>query len=198
MSKQNSYRKKFRWYDGKRNLTAGGLLPYDSDGVWVIREISGEKSEYTDIGGKYRFEDGNIYNTIAREFGEELYYSSEILGRDVKEIEKTIKFTYINGYHKRPVYACLIVPVDVLKKYGVKLDPKLFEKNRLEILKQNKFVPVEYYKSVELCHVTFKEIGSICIHRRLNQILKNSELFDNSKETSILFSKINISNLEEK
>ena len=60
--KKQQGKKKYRWFDGKgRQLTAGGILPYDDTGIWVIGEEDKSGITYTDAGGKYQFEDGDIY-----------------------------------------------------------------------------------------------------------------------------------------
>ena len=171
--------KKFRWYDEQgRQLTAGGLLPYDDRGVWVIGEQKTRDGEieWTDPGGKYKFEDCDIYTTISREFSEELYHSSSISRECILNIKKTNTPTYVNGHRGTPVYICYIVHTDELKKYQVKLDPDLFLRYRQKTLSGNPNVPPEYYSSVKLKHILFSEIGNVNLSYRLKRILRYGTL----------------------
>lgn len=152
--------KRFHWYDGKgRFLTAGGLLPYDKRGVWLIGERNrlGE-IEWTDLGGKYEYEDGDIYKTIAREVGEELYHSSELLRRDVFHFSLKYYPIYVNGHKKTPVYVCYPVNISDLSKKGFFLDPELFEVCRQEVIKSNPTVPANFYPVVKLRYFSYKEL----------------------------------------
>ena len=144
--------KKFRWHDGKgRQLTAGGLLPYDGLGVWLVGEQDrGGPVEWTDMGGRYEYEDGDIFKTIAREVGEELYHSAELLRRDIVYFSGRYPPVYVNGHQKLPVYICYPVPIAELLKKGFVLDPELFEENRRTVLSSNPMVPKNYYPTVVL------------------------------------------------
>jgi len=177
--------KKFKWHDGRgRELTAGGLLPYDDKGIWVIGEKKSKNSsiEYTDAGGKYRFEDGDIYFTISREVSEELYHSLSLTREAMLKIRDNHSPTYVNGPCNIPVYICYVVHVKDLRKYGVVLNPVLFDKNRKKVLKGNPDVPTEFYSSVELRYLRFKEFEDndikpkINLSHRLKRILKYGPL----------------------
>ena len=171
--------KKFRWYDGNgRQLTAGGLLPYDDEGIWVIGEKKTKDGdiEWTDPGGKYKFEDCDIYTTITREFSEELYHSSTISRDCIMNIKENNTPTYVNGHQNKPVYVCYIVHTSELKQHGVKLDKDLFLKNRYQTLIGNPDVPPEYYSSVELKHISFSDIKNENLSYRLRRILKYGTL----------------------
>lgn len=173
--------RKFRWRDGKgRQLTAGGLLPYDDNGIWAIGEKKTKDGiiEWTDPGGKYKFEDCDIYNTIAREFSEELYYSANISRETILQIKDTQVPVYVNGHQSKPVYICYIVHVDKLEEYGIKLDPELFLDYREKALISNPDVPPEYYSSVELKYIPFENIEEVTLSYRLRRILKYGILSD--------------------
>ena len=114
--------------------------------------------EWTDPGGKYKFEDCDIYNTCAREFGEELYYSSTISRELMMDIVSTHRSVYVNGHNNKPVYICYVVHTDILKSYGVKLDPVKFLECREQAITYNPLVPNDYYNSVCLRHVNFSDI----------------------------------------
>lgn len=171
---------KYKWSDGEgRLLSAGGLLPYDEHGVWVIEERrNGGPLEWNDIGGKYEPEDGDIYATISREFCEELYNSTDgcltrnILKRWVKS--GMCKVAYVNGYRKQPVYVAYCVNVGVLKTVGIKLDPEKFEKRRNKIILQNPHVPEVYYGAVKLRYILFDNIPEECgkMSYRLRKVIE--------------------------
>lgn len=174
---------KYRWDDGQgRHLTAGGILPYDEDGIWVIGEKVKDEIVYTDIGGKYQYQDGDIYKTVAREFGEELYHSSNITREQVIKISKISGAMYVNGHKNVPVYICYIVPYGLMKSMGVVLNPRLFLENRGEVLRGNPHVPPEKYDSVILKHIPYSNLISMLssekspISYRLRGVLKYGSL----------------------
>lgn len=167
--------RKFKWHDDHgRSLTAGGLLPFDDKGVWLIGETKkGEdKLEWTDIGGKYAYEDCDIYKTIARELGEELYHSSELLRRDVFDFSKRYEPVYINGHRGLPVYVCYPIPLFELVAKGCIFNIKLFHENRLQAMRSNPQVPDYCYPVVEFRYFTFDNLPKK-LSFRLRRILKN-------------------------
>ncbi len=155
------YKKKFRWHDGNgRQLTAGGLLPYDENGIWVIGEQKKNGSlEWTDPGGKYKFEDCDIYTTISREFCEELYHSTELTRSQVIKFASHNSPIYVNGYCSRPVYVCYTVPLNELQEEGINMNPALFAQYRCNTLNSNPDVPRDFYSSIELRHINFTELA---------------------------------------
>ena len=176
--------RKFRWHDGQgRQLTAGGMLPYDANGVWLIGERDRESNDikWTDMGGKYEFEDGDIFKTIAREVGEELYHSSELLRSDILYFSKKYPPIYVKGHQKIPVYVCYPIPTSELMRRGFFLDPILFLENRQNVLLSNPTVPIYYYPSVKLDYFSFhtlrkalhNEPGTTILKFRLRSILKH-------------------------
>lgn len=188
-------KKRFRWHDGNgRQLTAGGILPYDDSGIWVVGEMKKNGDiEYTDPGGKYKFEDCDIYTTCSREFGEELYQSSTISREAVINIASTHQPVYVNGHRNCPVYICYVVHVDTLKNYGVDLSCSLFDAARQQTIISNPDVPKEYYNSVVLKHIIFSDLVSpmklsdsrgepqfedVRLSYRLKRILKYGPLSD--------------------
>lgn len=185
---QQPQNKKYRWHDPQgRQLTAGGILPYDENGVWVILEKKKDNLELSDMGGKYHFEDGDIFCTMAREFCEELYHSVCITRKNVIDFLKKGDMYYILGYNAVPVYAVLLIHVDELEKIDVKLSPELFLERRKKIIEQNPYVPEEYYSSVELKYVKYSELKEYYekkqyyISNRLSRIIKNSFVYEKMK-----------------
>lgn len=175
--------KKHRWHDGEgRELTAGGILPYDDTGIWVIGEKNRDEVVYTDIGGKYQYQDCDIYKTIAREFGEELYHSSDLTREQVMKIKETSYPVYINGHHNKPVYVCYMVHTDVLSEYGLTLNSTKFSQARRDAVAQNPTVPEHYYNSILLRHMKYAEVAEIlgrkpeALSYRLKGIIKHGIL----------------------
>lgn len=180
--------KKFRWHDPYgRQLTAGGILPYDDNGMWAIVEKKKSNLELSDMGGKYHFEDGDIYFTIAREFCEELYHSVDVTRKNILDLTEKGEFCYILGYNAIPVYGVLVIHTDELEKLGIRLCPELFSLQRKKIIAQNPHVPDEYYSSVELKHIPFADLKEYyekkpCyISNRLSRIIKNSLIYEKMK-----------------
>lgn len=165
---------RFRWNDGEgRYLSAGGILPYDDEGFWVIQEIRGlGRTEWSDIGGKYEVEDCDIWATIAREFGEELYQSSTISRHQVKQWKKVSKIVYINGFKQAPVYLGLCVHLSNMN--DITFSPEKFLKNRKKAIQSNGSYSEAYYSSISLRYVKFteleKEWGSMSY--RLKKVLE--------------------------
>ena len=181
--KMHKSSEKCRWDDGQgRQLSAGGILPYDDHGIWVIGEKVRDEIIYTDIGGKYQYQDGDIYKTVAREFGEELYHSSNITREQVIEISKTSGPMYVNGHKNIPVYICYIVPYNFMKSMGIVLNPTLFLEHRAEVLRGNPRVFPDKYDSVVLLHIPFDRLISMLtkekspISYRLRGVLKYGSL----------------------
>jgi hypothetical protein len=114
--------------------------------------------EWTDPGGKYKFEDCDIYTTCSREFGEELYHSASISREAILAIAASHKPVYVNGHRNRPVYICYAVHVNTLRKYGVVFSPERFLINRQRTILNNPDVPEDYYNSVRLQHIDFTDL----------------------------------------
>jgi len=181
-SQKNNSRKKFRWHDPDTGytLTAGGILFYDDQGVWVIGEKDKNGIMYTDIGGRYAFEDGNIWVTIRRELYEETYGICEMLTRDVMALSKKFSPIYVNGHNGTPVYACLTIPISEMNASIANgtftLDPVLFDIRRIQTIKENPDVPVDYYSPCILTKLTYGELSDpkYRLSYRLKRILKYS------------------------
>ena len=187
--------KKFRWHDGHgRKLTAGGLMPYDDKGVWLVAERGkSDQIVWTDLGGRYMFEDCDIYKTIAREVGEELYHSAELLRRDVFSLAQKYTAVYVNGHRGLPVYVCYPVPLFELEKVGFSLNPEQFDKNRSEALQSNPSVPEDYYVTVGLGYFTYEQINSLLkgkswpkLSYRIRRILKEFLLSEKTKNQPLV------------
>lgn len=173
-------KKRARWHDPQgKQLTAGGILPYTEDGIWVIGETKGNKIVWTDMGGKYEPEDCNIYATISREANEELYHSVHITPENIKNISETHNEVYVMDTNGEPVYICYVVSANILKKMKIYFNRDKFLENRSETLSQNPTVH-NFYVSVDLKHITFeeikKEIDNNNVSFRLKKILERGPL----------------------
>lgn len=171
----------------KYYIAAGGILICDKqltrngenkEGIWVLAEKAKKGIEYTDIGGKYSPDDGDIYATISREFREELYNTAEIPYRQIKYL-CTNNMTYegISGsivssevrkkiensgtfkgvcVVRRGLYLSLIVNRSFLP--SITLDPIEVEKARKRIVNSNEFSNEEFYRTISLKFLPYDEI----------------------------------------
>lgn len=154
--------RKFRWHSPEgHQLTAGGIIPYDENGIWIIKEYGRKGFEWADMGGKYKFEDCDIYKTIAREFSEEVYHSSELTRAQMEFLCHLHHPIYVDNNRGQPVYVCYAVPTSTLSQHGVEMNPELFLFLRDEAVRTNPHVPIEYYSSVELRHVSYDTLRNI-------------------------------------
>jgi len=168
--------KKYSYLDEDGNsLSAAGILPYDEKGIWLIGEKGKNAVLYTDIGGRYEYHDCDIYQTISREFNEELYHSVEITRSQVEELYPKSKKLYLKGPKGDIVYVSLLIHVDTLAKLDIHLSPDRFSQCRDKVVKANSNVPDKLYESVELKYFTYPEIEMVLkkntVSTRLRKIL---------------------------
>lgn len=170
-----------RWTepDTGYSLTAGGILFYDDDGIWVISEREGKGVNYTDIGGKYMFEDGDIYAAIKRELAEETYQTVELTYANMTELRRSNKVAriYVKGHLDVPVYLCLLVPIEVINVIvpSFKLDPKEFTIRRNVVVQQNPTYS-DHYVAQNLHYISYNDVASLKMSYRLRLIIKHSHL----------------------
>ena len=139
-------------------IHAGGILFYDDKGIWVIKEYHKDIYKISDPGGKYTFEDCNIYATIVREFNEETYYSFPFSYFDLINLieKKKCKFIYVClDNEKNPTYLCILVNI---KDTNIIFD-ETFKTNRQKALENNPHIPNRYYSSFEFLRINFKDIN---------------------------------------
>jgi hypothetical protein len=121
---------KYRWQDpiSGYGISGGGIIFYDEEGMWIIRENNKHGPIFTDMGGKYEVEDGNIYATISRELSEESYHTCELTYSQILTLSglPRTKRIYINDREGFPIYICLMVFTKDAELYGVKPDQKKF------------------------------------------------------------------------
>lgn len=171
---------KYWWVKNQEHFAAGGILFLDTvdgeRGLWVLEEISRKNRdvECSDFGGRYHYDDGDIYATIAREFREETMNTCEISYSKVKELcqqpDSPDKFVF---KIKRGKYYCLIVDI----KYF-----PLLKFDNLDIINKKKEIQIEnrlnkcFYRSVGVKFIPFSKIHLINKSYRLNDIILNSQL----------------------
>jgi len=172
---------KWWWKDDKgKFIAAAGILIFDDEGMWLVAEKSRKNDggvEYTDFGGKYDWNDGDIYATIPREFREECYNTDELsyslIKRLVTSPSTEKKFVYRMNKGK---YLCLIVHRSLLPP--LKLSDLEVKIARDRVIASNPFCHDSMYRTVGIKFIPFKEIENYKtqLSYRLSTILKFSQL----------------------
>lgn len=185
---------RYRYQDPKtgHRFASGGILFYDSEGVWVIAEKDGSSRSagivYNDMGGRYTYEDGNIYASIARELREETYGLCELLVTEVRHLTENFRPVYVNGHDGKPAYFSLPVDLNRLSlevRRRLVLDPVRYEIERKVVIEANSDVPVEYYP-MSLKKLSMEEIRDpkTRLSFRLKKILRLSGVCDGVRSSS--------------
>jgi len=171
-----SFTKKIKHFyldENKEQITAGGVLFYNSEGIWVISEKCRKKGEdtieYTDIGGRYHYDDIDIYQTISRELNEETYFSIEYKRSELIEIIQKNKnaFIYVNGgKFNKPTYKCYLIHTSTINK---DISIENFNIGKEYANKINN----KYYKIDGLHFILWDRINEKYLSHRLKWILRN-------------------------
>lgn len=165
---------KYNAPDGKK-LAAGGILFFEQTtsgkGIWVVEEDEISSFVYTDFGGKYDHNDGDIFATISREFREETCNTREILYRDIKNLPP-VHHVYIDGYDGKPVYLCVVVHMN---HFNMTFDSKEIKTEREKIIETNPTIPEKWYRTNDVKFLLLKDIskGKYQLSKRLTAILKS-------------------------
>lgn len=174
----------YKWCDSNSGttLTAGGILFYDGEGIWVIGEKDKNGVVFSDIGGRYNYEDGNIWVTIARELREETYGLCEMFSSEIIELSKNYPPVYVNGHENTPTYICLVVPISALgidQRKHFTLDPLVYAEKRQKTLEENPDVPPDYYPLMltKLKYTELQEESYARLRYRLKRVLRFSPVF---------------------
>ena len=163
---------KYHAPDGKR-LSAGGIVLYEDSplgkGMWLIEEEEMGTRVYTDFGGKYDHNDGDINATITREFREEVYNTVEIPYVCIKRIPENQR-VYIDGYDRKPVYVCIFSHIDT---FDIRFDHDMIAQEREKIIVANPNIPERWYKTLNIKFVLLTDVlnGSAQLSGRLHAIL---------------------------
>lgn len=143
--------------------SGGGVILYDENGVWLVKELERGKIVYTDIGGKIQSCDKDIYDCICRELEEETYHTIVV---DRNELLRACKIERV-----LKTYLCLMIHTSSL---NVKPDSEKFLKKMYLFDESIPGSPTEEkYKQLGLIHVSFNDLMNkkINISSRLNKLL---------------------------
>lgn len=185
--------KKHSYNDGHgRNLTAGGILFYDDNGLYLISEDKRAQGrnvlEFTDFGGRYSRDDGDIYQTIVRELAEESYLSICITRQTLlmmlyvddkfTEFNPNASSAYVHGHNREPVYVCYLVHASHAAEFGVSLNSDVFQDGREYTLAHNPDAG-DYYKISGLHHISYEKLPEVRLSHRLKRIIRYSSILKN-------------------
>jgi hypothetical protein len=172
-------KKKYRWIDPQSGNTysAGGIMFYTNDSLWLIEEKNGKNNVLTDIGGKYNIDDGNIWTCIRRELEEETYGLCDVRTSDIIHLSSEssntgVKCVIVTDHHKNAMtsYMCIAVPVN-MAPLGVVLDPEEYDRRREVYIKQNPDAAANYYKPLKLVNLPIDKLHETNLSYRLRRIL---------------------------
>lgn len=181
---------KYKYFspDGAK-LAAGGIFFYEEingvKGIWLLKEKeefsnyedeSDEKIIYTDFGGKYDYNDGDIYATISREFREETYNNYEITYKKIKSLPDDCKIS-VEGYDgKIPVYVCFACHISfVIENNGESFSSDKIKRSRIEVERTNPTIPKNWYRTIDISFLPLDNIrrGDYKLSNRITAVLKN-------------------------
>jgi hypothetical protein len=173
---QHHTRKKFAW---NQKIKAGGILFFDSVGIWVLKEKAGGLHSHSfylsDPGGKYDYRDCSIINTISREFNEETFFAFNITS------------DLVDDHFDDAVAVCDESYLCVLAPLNKPFDLSKFNTSMNKTFKENKLVPREFYSTLDFFRLSYENIATnynkMC--PRLKQVIQKSFL----KKYSPLFKK---------
>lgn len=153
-----------------KKVAAGGIVFYDNEGMWLIKE-----KKWTDPGGKFRFEDCDIYGTIAREFSEEVYYTWQLTKKDVEHFTKEFGLWLLTKEDDTTTflyYACIFVPVGAFELVtGEKFSTEKFNKVRDSLVEKNDWVPKHYYSTTCFEKIKYDQLDKLSKTFRLNKMV---------------------------
>jgi hypothetical protein len=170
------YQKKDYWVDPKTgyHFTGGGILFFDDVGIWTVGEMQGGTIEYTDPGGRYNYNDCNIWGTIRRELWEETYGMCDLTTSQIESFTSGTDqpIVYVNGHTDQPVYLCIVAR---LPKNMVLREDEFIRRRDITV-GQNPDTPPKNYKTLCIKRIRYTEIsnGTVNLSRRLRLILKNT------------------------
>lgn len=163
---------KFKCQMNGCRLTAGGIFFYDKvnhiKGLWLLKEKDKNEEVYTDFGGKYDYNDGDIYATISREFREETFNTEEISYKKIVKVPHD-HHIYIKGFDDRPIYLCMAV---YKGDYKLKFDQLKLKSEKQKILDRNQFVPPNWYTTISIEFIPLAQLHNVQLSGRFKQILK--------------------------
>jgi len=166
------YRKRYFYPLKNNNFKAAGILLYDDNYIYTILEKVKNKFVLNDMGGKFTMEDFDIYQTAAREFCEETYFTIPLTYFTLKTLEKNDELTKIyTGFNKKKQscqYLTFLIEIDKLEKVeNFKFD-KLIIKEEIE----QKYKEMQNLLKIN-CISEYNTPTSFCWLDRYNFIVKN-------------------------
>jgi len=160
-------------------ISAGGLLFYDDQGIWVIKEQTPFGVFFNDPGGKYQFEDTNINICIIREFHEETYFSyTNLIHNNLLDelISKNLIHEIFISTKSEWWYKCILIHTKYIfpEMKNCLFDNKKFFINRLNTIEHNKLY--NFYNSIEFLYLKNNTIKNKwdMLSERLKTIIINS------------------------
>lgn len=152
----------------KEHIPAGGLLIYDDDGIWLLKEKKTSKGRWNDYGGRNRGEDCDLATTIAREVCEEFYQSIEVTRSHVIQIANSIPPTTLS-YNGKVCYVCFIVHINLIHSLSITLPSRetFFEFKRRAIENNPHF----RYITVDYKHIPFDDLKRVVLDNRVRGLL---------------------------
>lgn len=176
--------------DGKI-LSAGGIFFFEETtqgkGIWVVEEPENGMAVYTDFGGKYDYNDGDILATISREFREETYNTAEVSYALLRTVHPS-HYVYITGYDNKPVYMCIVAHIN---QFNVQFSSQKIRDAKEKILICNPSIPENWYRTADVKFILLRDIisGKQRVSRRLSAILEclNAGSLDYDREVLDFF-----------
>lgn len=173
------------WLDSNgRKFSAGGILIGDAEGLYLVGEVEKGVVSYGDIGGRYMFEDCNIWATIRRELYEETYGIVDVLVKDIKGMVgnnlitidshgstlKSFNYTIPPAPGCGYSYMCMVVHSDRVPAIYEALNEKTFTHNR-EITISESSVPEHLYTPIHIRKIRYADLKSVNLSHRMRALL---------------------------
>ena len=170
-----------------RHFSAGGILLYDTQGLYLVGETSNSGVVYSDIGGRYIPEDGNIWATIRRELYEETYGVCDLLTKEVIQFSKHLPLIVLDSVgsilkgtliesstsvipQSSYSYMCLAVPICSIPEGRFDFDDDLYQECRARTIAESS-APESFYRPVCIKKVLYDDLGGYNLSHRLKAIL---------------------------
>jgi hypothetical protein len=152
-----------RWTnpDTGDNLSAGGILFHSNDSFWAIEEDGKKGIETNDIGGRYEYEDGDIFTTIRRELHEETYGMCDVPVSMIRKFAETYGMKGVYDKNRQCVYVCICVPIDVICETCGFSEEEIegkFASLREKTVKQNPNTPRDAYKPLRIRKIRYEDV----------------------------------------
>lgn len=182
--------KQFNYYPYEKNkLIASGIILYDKTYIYFISEKRKDKTMFIDMGGKFEIEDYDIFQTAAREFCEETFFTIPISYFTLLKLNKTnkLKKIYIS-YNKKTrswQYLSFLINIEHIEnienwkfdKESVKLEIENRRKNYLNLMNNN--MRLYYISTISFHWAERKNFTFANCSERLIEIIKSSDLLTN-------------------